>query len=81
MKELNDLVALVGQGNIKKGAGIGAAVGAALGASEGKALKQGVVGAGLGAALMWALDQYSFDTVEQVSEKTADQPEAPADAK
>ncbi|MFL0801107.1 MAG: hypothetical protein K6L80_11690 [Agarilytica sp.] len=64
MKELNDLIGLVTQDNIKKGAGIGAAVGAAIGATaggEGKTLKNAAVGAGLGAAIMWALDQYQFD--------------------
>lgn len=59
MKEITDLLESITQDDIKKGAGIGAAIGALLGATKGDMVKNTMVGAGLGATIAWALEQYS----------------------
>lgn len=59
MKEITDLLESITQDDIKKGAGIGAAIGALLGASKGDMVKSTMIGAGLGATIAWALEQYT----------------------
>lgn len=68
MKELHDLLDVVKDNEIKKGAGIGAGIGAALGAVKGDIVKTTIVGAGIGAAIAWALDQYQGDSTELTGE-------------
>ncbi len=58
MKELNDLLEIVKSAEIQKAAGVGAGVGATLGATKGDLIRTTLVGAGVGAAIAWALSQY-----------------------